>query len=98
MIYDRSTGSVLFGSVRFPPKKTKKKNKKKNELHAHAHCNATAHAIIDTGIFRLVDTKFADCAELNSCSQNLDHCIYMTVYCARLNLSCTCANSTGQPT
>ena len=38
---------------------------------------------ISTGVFRLVDTKFADCAELNSCSQNLRSLhLYDSILCS----------------
>ena len=40
-------------------------------------------SVSTTGVFRLVDTKFADCAELNSCSQNLRSLhLYDSILCS----------------
>ena len=71
-------------------------------MHAHIGCIGCACMLLEpstyTEVFRLVDTKFANSAELNSCSQTLGALhLYDSIF-ARLNLSCTCANSTGQPT
>ena len=70
------------------------------QLGSHLFYNTHAHVFEYpiTEVFRLVDTKFANSAELNSCSQNLRALhLYDSIF-ARLNLSRTCANSTGQPT
>ena len=52
-----------------------------HELHT-CTCIGYVHDPI-TGVFRLVDTKFANGAELNSCSQNLRPLhLYDSIFCS----------------
>ena len=80
--------SVVTKKGRQFPRMSVHLNSKPMEFNTHA-CKLTTFFCDNrpanqcTGVFRLVDTKFADCAELNSCSQNLRSLhLYDSILCS----------------